>query len=213
MTPGSGHPHDSRKISDVLAAILRDAPGERIRLRDLVDALDDRAFGLLILIFALPNAIGLGTIPGVSTIFGLPQIFLAAQMMIGLEQPWLPAWLLDKSLARADFETMMRKASPILARLERVLRPRWPAFTSYLFERVLGGVFLAMAAIVSLPIPFGNQPPAVAMAFIALGLIERDGLAVLAGLVVAIVAVALAAAVVLGGAAAIWLLISHLFGV
>lgn len=209
MTP---HPHDARKISDVLATILNDAKGERISLRELVSALDDRAFGLLILIFALPNAIGLGTIPGVSTIFGLPQIFLAAQMMVGMDRPWLPDWVLDKSLARSDFATMVEKSTPPLVRIEKYLRPRWPAMSSYVAERLMGAVFLAMAAIVSLPIPLGNQPPAVAMALMSLGVIARDGMFVVIGLAVSVVAVLLAGAVVVGGAAAIWLLIRQIIG-
>ncbi len=212
MTIGHAHPHDGRKISDVLASILREIPDERVRLRDIVAKLEDRAFGLLILIFALPNAIGLGTIPGVSTIFGLPQIFLAIQMMIGMERPWLPARLLDQGLERKDLATMVEKATPHLVRIEQYLRPRWPLLSSYAAERIMGGIFAVLAAIVSLPIPFGNQPPAVAMALLSLGVIARDGLFVVFGLLVAVGAVALAGVVVIGGAAAIWVLFTHVFG-
>jgi hypothetical protein len=200
-----------RKVSEILGDLARQNTGERVRLADLVNALGDRAFGVLILIFALPNAVGLGTIPGLSTIFGVPQLFVAAQMAIGMHSPWLPRWLLEKSIARSDFALMVEKSMPYLLKAERVLRERWPAMSSAVAERFLGVVFFAMAAIVSLPIPFGNQPPAVAMAFISLGLIERDGLYIVIGLGVAVLAVAIAGTVVLGGAAAIYLLIQHMF--
>lgn len=207
--------HDSapppRKVTAILADIAAGA-GERVYLKDLVNALGDRAFGLLILIFALPNAVGLGTIPGLSTVFGVPQIFIAAQMILGRDRPWLPAWVLDKSLARGDFQTMVEKSAPYLSRAEAVLRPRWMAFSCPLAERCLGAVFLILASIVALPIPGGNWPPAVAMAFISIGLVERDGLYVTIGLAVSILAVLLASAIVAGGAAAIYLLITHLFG-
>ena len=39
-----------------------------------------------------------------------------------------------------------------------------------------------MAAIVVMPIPFGNVLPALALSFIGLGLVFRDGVAVLLGL-------------------------------
>jgi hypothetical protein len=209
----TAHPqHDTRKISEVLADILRNAPGDRIRLRDLVSALEDRAFGLLIFILALPNAIGIGAIPGVSTVFGVPQIILGLQMMIGLERPWLPQWLLDKGIARKDFTTMIEKSTPYLHKVERFLRPRWEFMSSYVAERILGAIMAVMAAIVSMPIPFGNQPPAVAMALISLGVIERDGMFVILGLVAAVISVALAGLVVVGGGAAIWLLFSTMFG-
>jgi hypothetical protein len=46
-----------------------------------------------------------------------------------------------------------------------------------------------------LPIPFlGNMPPGVAASVIALGMTERDGLIVLAGLVVSVAAIAIASA-------------------
>ena len=45
-----------------------------------------------------------------------------------------------------------------------------------------------MAAIVILPIPFGNVLPALSMMLIGLGLVFRDGIAVLLGLVTAVLA-------------------------
>lgn len=201
----------TRKISEILTEIAADA-GERVRLRELVNALGDRAFGLLILIFALPNAVGLGTIPGLSTVFGVPQMFIAAQMALGWHKPWLPEWVLEKSLARCDFLKMVEKSTPYLQRAEKLLRPRWAFMSSYLAERLLGVVFLVMATIVAMPIPGGNWPPAIAMAFISIGLVERDGLYITIGLFVAVIAVALAGAIVLGGAAAIFFFVTHFFG-
>jgi hypothetical protein len=207
-----GSSSDQPKMSDVLQRLARETTGERMRLRDLVEALQDRAFALLIFIFALPNAVGLGTIPGLSTVFGLPQVFVSVQMALGMQKPWLPNWLLDKSIARSDFAKMVDRSMPYLLRVERVMRPRWPLLSSYVAERVLGVVFAGLAAIVSMPIPFGNQPPAVASAFISIGLMERDGLYIVIGLGVAVIAVALAGAVVFGGAAAIYLLFQQIFG-
>jgi hypothetical protein len=204
--------HDSRRLSDVLDALARNTTGERIRLGDLMSVFGDRAFGMLILLFALPNAIGLGTIPGVSTIFGLPQVFIALQMMLGLQKPWLPAWLTERSIDRGDFVTMIGKSMPYLRKAEGVLRPRWAPLSCAVAERILGGFFVVLATIVSLPIPFGNQPPAVAMAIVSLGLVERDGVFVVIGSIVSIGAIALAGLVVFGGAAAVYLLFKTVFG-
>lgn len=206
------HPHDSRKISEVLTDLGRNGTGDRLKLGDFISVLGDRAFGISMLILALPNAVGLGAIPGLSTVFGLPQIVLAVQMAIGLERPWLPQWLLERSIARKDFDTMIARSMPYLLRVEKVLRPRWPALSSYVAERILGVVFAGLAAVVSLPIPLGNQPPAVGIALISLGLIERDGVFITFGLIISVIAVVLATAVVLVGAGAIWLLVTHLFG-
>ena len=206
------HAPDSRKISEILADLSAHGEGDRIRLGDLLAALGERAFGVMMLVLALPNAIGLGAIPGVSTVFGLPQVVLALQMIVGRERPWLPQQLLDRSIARSDFVSVVNKSTPYLQKFERLLRPRWMALTSYIAERLLGVGFLILATIVSLPIVFGNQPPAIAMALIALGMIERDGVIVVLGLVTGVVAVAIAGVVVIGGAAAIYLIFTRLFG-
>jgi hypothetical protein len=201
----------TRKVSEILAEAAASA-GDRVRLRDLVNALGDRAFGLLILIFALPNAVGLGTIPGLSTVFGVPQLFIAVQMALGWHKPWLPDWVLEKSLARSDFQHMVDKSTPYLRRAEKLLRPRWAFMSSFFAERLLGLVFAGLALIVALPIPGGNWPPAIAMAFISIGLVERDGLYITIGLGVAVIAVLIAGTVIGAGGAAIYLAFTHLFG-
>lgn len=200
---------NGRKTSEILEQLARDAT-TRVALGDLVSSLGDRAFGLLMLIFALPNAVGLGTIPGLSTVFGLPQAIFAVQMIVGLQKPWLPRFLMEKSLSAEDFRSIVSKAHPQLSRFELMLKPRLEALTSPLAERVLGIVFLILAVIVALPIPLGNWPPAIAMAVISIGLVERDGLFVSIGLVVGVVAIAVALAVVTVGAAAVWFAASWL---
>jgi hypothetical protein len=199
---------DTRKVSEILAT-MRASANERVKLADIVAELGERAFGVAMLLFSLPNAVGIGVIPGISTLFGVPQIILALQMLAGFERPWLPVWLLEKSIARADFERMIDRGLPILIRVERYLKPRAAALTGPLVERLMGLVFLVLAAVVSLPIPLGNQPPAVAMAVVALGLTARDGVFVAAGCVMGVVAVAIASLVVLGGAAVIWFAVTN----
>jgi hypothetical protein len=125
----------------------------------------------------------------------VPQIFVALQMIVGAHRPWLPSFVLQRSVTMKDFRTMVEKAEPHLQRIERLLRPRLSAMSSTLVERLLGLVLLLLSIIVALPIPFANQPPAIAQGLIALGLIERDGVVVLIGVGVATIATAIAIAV------------------
>lgn len=55
----------------------------------------------------------------------------------------------------------------------------------------LGAVFVVLATIMSLPIPFGNFMPGLAMALIAIGLIECDGVLILLGLLMGVATVVL----------------------
>jgi hypothetical protein len=191
MTESAGN---HRKVSQIIGELAASSKAH-VKLADLLDVLDERAFGVLMLILSLPNAVGLGTIPGLSTVFGVPQIFVALQMIIGASRPWLPGVVLQRSIPMKDFRTMVEKAQPHLLRLERLLRPRLIMMSANLVERLLGLVLLLLSVMVALPIPFANQPPAVAQGLIALGLIERDGVVILIGLGVAVIATTIAAVV------------------
>jgi hypothetical protein len=188
--PAANH----RKVSQIISELAASSK-PYVRLADLLAVLDERAFGVLMLILSLPNAVGLGAIPGLSTVFGVPQIFVALQMIVGAHRPWLPDFVLQRSITMKDFRSMVEKAEPHLQRIEKLLRPRLAVMSSTLVERLLGLVLLLLSIIVALPIPFANQPPAVAQGLIALGLIERDGVVVLIGVGVAMIATAIAIAV------------------
>lgn len=168
-----------RRLSEVLEAIALDPLRERISIADLIAAMDGRAFGALLLIFALPNV--LPTPPGTSGILGLPLIFLAAQLMMG-RKPWLPAFIATRSMERSAFATLVGKMTPILGRAEKLLAPRLAFMITPVAQKGLGAALLVLALVLALPIPLGNMLPALAMTIISLGMLERDGLWVIIGL-------------------------------
>ena len=124
------------------------------------------------LLFALPNV--LPAPPGLSGVLGLPLLYLSVQMMLG-RVPWLPGFIGDRAMPRDRFAQLVERLGPLLARAERLLRPRWSILVSHGAERVLGALCLVLAAVLALPIPFGNMLPAFAICLIALGILERDG--------------------------------------
>ena len=63
-----------------------------------------------------------------------------------------------------------------------------------LMEYLIGMVCLVLAIVLVLPVPLGNMLPALAISLLALGVLERDGLWILAGL-----AAAVASAIVVSG--------------
>ncbi len=184
------------RASELLEEFLKHEHGERIALEDVVRILGDRAFGALILLLAIPNVL---PVPGLSTVTGLPIAFAAAQMVVGRPHPWLPRRLAAVSMEREGFLRVLRRAHPRMEWIERrLLRERLPALISPAAERLIGLAMMVLALVMALPIVFGNQPPAFALALLALGLIEKDGAFVVAGLVAGVVALAIAAAVAFG---------------
>ena len=63
-------------------------------------------------------------------------------------------------------------------------------------EYLVGLVRLLLAVVLVLPIPLGNMLPALAISMLALGILERDGFWILAGLAVAAVSAAVVSGVV-----------------
>lgn len=166
------------KLSEVLLDLSTDASRDRISLRELFDALDDRALAALIFIFALPNVVP--TPPGTSAVLGVPLVILSAQLLAGT-RPWLPNFLAQRSMSREIFKVVIDKAAPWLSRSERLMRPRLLILCSGPMERLIGAICLILGVILMLPIPLGNMLPALAICVLALGVLERDGLWIVAG--------------------------------
>jgi hypothetical protein len=187
----SGHVtphHSSVSLSSLLLAFAENFSSERVRVRDITESLGQRSFGFILLIFALPNSLPIIGIPGVSTITGLPMLLVAIQMALGHKRVYLPRWIADSSLATADFQALIRKVSPWLQRIEKLMKPRIPILTQGSAERWLGAFCVLLAFLLALPIPLGNLLPALGVLFIALGLIESDGVCVLVGIGIGIAA-------------------------
>ena len=184
-------PRLKRRLSEILGDMAADPGRLRISVGDLFAAMGDRAFGPLLLIFALPNVFP--TPPGTSAILGAPLVFLTAQLMLG-RAPWLPRLIADRSMTRADFGSIVARISPWLMRAERLLKPRLTFLVYPPAEYLIGLLALILAVVLALPIPLGNILPALAICFFSFGILERDGVCVLIGL-----AISALSAVVAGG--------------
>ena len=159
--------------------------------REILTVLRHRAFGFTLLIFALPCCLPMP--PGIPTVCGVALVIIALNLIAARQRLWLPAAIADKSIARADLRRIVERAVPYLERLERVCKPRLAIVTEPVGKVLIGLVILVLGLIMILPIPFiGNIPPGWAATFIAIGMTERDGLVVLIGAAVSVVAVALA---------------------
>ena len=65
--------------------------------------------------------------------------------------------------------------------VENLTRPRIPFLTGEVADTVTGLICVILALIMALPIPFGDALPGIAMIFFALGMMQRDGIAILLG--------------------------------
>lgn len=185
-------------------------PEEQVSFEQLAQVLGTQAFGMLLLIVALPCALPMP--PGIGTICGVFAVVIALQMLIGRRHLWLPRRLAARRMARRDFQRIVRLAGPWLGRVERLCRPRLAVLTGSLGRVALGAILLVLAVIVVLPIPLGNIAPGIAMLVLAVGLSERDGVVIGIGMTLAAAALALTAWGLLVGGDKVVAWIGHVTG-
>jgi hypothetical protein len=176
-----------------LAAVLERLAaleGARISLGEVADALRDRGFGLLFVVLALPNAIPGPAIPGLSILTGLPLLFVALELALGKKEPELPGWIRKRSMTRAGFGRLVERMRPTLDRLERIIRPRYRDLTRPKAERLLGAFTALVALSLVFSLPTGNLLLGIGATALGLGLMERDGAAILVGVVVGALGIA-----------------------
>jgi len=77
----------------------------------------------------------------------------------------------------------------LLHRAESLTRPRLSGLTGAVSEILMGTACVLLALVMALPIPFGDMLPGLAMIFFALGVMQKDGVAVLIGWLTALATV------------------------
>lgn len=186
---------------------LPDGLAEKVTLSALLDQLGDKAIAFVLLVFAIPAIIPTPGIPA-GMIFGTALAILSLQIIFRARKLVLPGFIGRLSVSRSIIELTANKAAPRLEKLEKLLKPRGHVLARFAGPAFIGIVIFLMAVLIALPIPFGNTLPGITILIIALALAQRDDLALLGGLVLAILSVLFSIGIVYGG----WALISTWFG-
>lgn len=162
------------RISTLLSALLADWQQDRIPFGSLVDAIDGRGFGALLILLSLPCMVPLPI--GISgPVFGGMLCMLSIQMIAGLSHPWLPARIRRIALPTASLARFLARIDPWLIRLERLCKPRWSWLHGRQGQRISGVLLFLTGLALALPIPLTNVPIALVMVGYGIALIERDG--------------------------------------
>ena len=182
-------------ISEQLADLSRQASGDSVNLGWILDQLNERAFGLFLLILALPCCIPF--LYGVPQIVALPLVFVSGQIVLGKRVPWLPERLRRRPVKTTSLAELSRRAAPILKRIEAVSVPRLAILTRPPLDRLVGIALLLFSASILTPLPATNTVPGIAVLLVSMGLLQRDGILVGFG---CLVGAAWIAALLLAGA-------------
>src|SRR3990170_1292134 len=158
-------------ISVVLDQLL--ATEKHITIGEIVDRIDERGFGLLMLVLGL-----------------------ALRLIIGMDRPWLPGFVRRKELSAKTLDALRRRGVPLVRRIERFSRPRFRVLNNPVIVRLAAVNVFLMGLILLSPAPFLNTLPALSVIFVGLALLNDDGIFLLAGLAVGVMVIGIFSATV-----------------
>lgn len=185
--PDKGDParaNGGASLGEQLAAIIRDLPADTLTLGELLEVFGDEGLLLLTMLLTLVFLIPV-SIPGVSTVFGAAILLVGISRLLG-RPLWLPARLMRKALPADKLRPGLAGGMVWVRRLETISRPhRLRMFVDGRAQSLVNNLAFILAALLLMApfgfVPFSNTLPALALLFYAVGLIQRDGGAMLLG--------------------------------
>lgn len=173
--------HPPRTLLQTIEIMGAEAEPDGYSLREIMDRLDERAFGAMLFILALPCCIPFLWI--VPQIVALPMLALALQMAAGREEPWLPNKLAERKIDKEGLTNTAKGGRKWFGWVEALARPRLTFLTGKGPERFIGAILSLFCISIMLPIPGTNTVPGFAVALASFGLIQRDGVLVIIGMI------------------------------
>ncbi|MFC0253042.1 exopolysaccharide biosynthesis protein [Massilia consociata] len=184
MNHDEKHTMYDQPVSHRLRSLVRSLPRSGITLSELLHQVGSDGLliltTLLTLVFLIPVSI-----PGVSTVFGAAILLIGMSRLFGREL-WIPGRLKHRVIATRKLRPLLRKALRWMQKIERVSRPnriQWLVANGPI-QHLNNAALILGAVLLMMPfglIPFSNTFPAVALLFLAIGLLQRDGVCVLLG--------------------------------
>ncbi|HUO71053.1 MAG TPA: exopolysaccharide biosynthesis protein [Solirubrobacteraceae bacterium] len=197
MTVTAGH--QQTKLSDELELWLA-GDGEKT-VGTLIDTFGDKSFAILFVLLLGVPALPLPT-GGATHVFEVIAALLAAQLVAGRHQVWLPQRWRRLGLAGDTQQKFIASLMKLIRRLERISRPR----LRFLFHRRFTDVLFGLAVLGGTAGAFFAPPftgldtlPALGVLILSLGVLLEDFAIVIAGTALGIAGMVLE--IVLGAAA------------
>ena len=171
------------KLSETLRKVALTLPEPQVEIRVLLERIGEQGLLLTCMFLCLPFLFPI-SIPGVSTAFGLLIVLISISVSLN-RAPWFPRRLLDRKIQTGKLADVLQRGANLFARIERVSRPRLLMLTGGgLGMRLNGLALLAGGLLLMVPlgfVPFSNTLPALAVLFLAGGMLQRDGFLIVAG--------------------------------
>lgn len=180
------------RTSEVLRGVLANNPGvQRFSVERILSAIGVDRAEVSLLMFSLP---GIVPVPVSKKLVALPAGALARQLASGQKQLQIPRFVLKKVISRRALAVALHSVLPVIEAAEKVVRPRWNWINHSAARRAIGVFIFLLAVAIAFPLFGFTTLHATSIFVMAFGMAEQDGLAVLLGVAVGVVSLAILAA-------------------
>ena len=179
-------PKSLEKTSSLLRRILSGLTEVQVPVGILLYRLRRRSFGGVLFFLAL-----LSLIPGIAILSGVIIIVLGVQLSLGFKTPKFIDSVNELNLNVAKLSAVLNKTIPHIQTLEKYVKPRWAFLTTAPITILIGLLVSLLAVLVLIPLPFTGLLPVFSLLLFSFGLLERDGLVILAGIVMSVLSATL----------------------
>lgn len=170
-----------RPIETVIDEAIELSNGGEVRFGDLLEAWGDRSYGPLFIVLGFFAGTPLAIIPPMAGIAGVIIALLAIQMAFGRRHPWLPRWVLNRSVKRKALVKARDKSEKTVTFLDNLVSERL-TWASGSVARKLAAVVVVALGLSMIPfeaIPFAGVAPAFGVVLFGVAITARDGLVML----------------------------------
>lgn len=175
---------ESEALGEKIEHIVETLPPQEVTLVEIMDIVGVDSLLLLTIFLSLIFLVPV-SIPGVSTVFGSAILLIGITNLFS-KKIWLPEKVAHRKLSSDKLHEGFQRALVWIRRLEKISRPhRLRVLTAEGGMTKLNHLSFILAALLLMApfgfIPFSNTLPALALIFLAMGMMEQDGGFILLG--------------------------------
>ncbi|SEW23511.1 Uncharacterized conserved protein [Aliiroseovarius sediminilitoris] len=172
------------QIADIVETIHEIRDQKETSIEAMIDHLGVASFTPILLFVSLVIVTPLSGVPGLSSISGMLIAMVSAQLLMGRERLWLPAFILRRHLPRRKLDTALSRLEGPLKWVQDVTTRRLAVLATPPFSYLLYTICLLCGA--AMPflelVPMTSSLLAAVVALLSISLISKDGVFALLGL-------------------------------
>jgi hypothetical protein len=166
-----------QNFTALFTCLVTETSGETVTLGQLMNIMERRSFGAVILLLGLIAISPLTVVPGATWTVAAVTLLFSVQLLFGMQHPWLPKRLLDLKMPRDQLIKFVKASRKMAHTADKLTAPRLRILTKP--PLVIGVALLCIAAaLITFPlglIPLAPVLPGVAILLMGIALTARDG--------------------------------------